>query len=235
MAMEKTIAVRALWPGEADRAAALYRALGRDGAWGADEEECPLAELAGGGGVLGAFLPGGALGAVCPVTGPGSALPQARALAAGLRGLPDAPAGPVALPAAFLPGPAGCAALAALARALAAKGLWGALAVKPCLAAPGALAAMLDGGLALRRVRPLCALRPHYLFSPAAPGLDGDRIIIVYTDTLALSRRLEDGLWGVGRRGTGGAMALALAPGPARTGKGEGSREQDRDSGRLCH
>ncbi len=215
--MEEYGGVRALTQQQLGQAVELYRALGRDGAWALDEEACPLPVLAGGGQVWGAFAEDGTPGAVCAVVSAGSALPQARAMAAGLRGL-AAPGRPfpgraVALPAAWRPGPAGEKALRALAAALAGHGLWGALAVKPVLAGPQPLAAALAGGLTLRRIRPLCSLRPHYLLGPAAgPGtLDGHRIILMYEDTRALGRLLEDGWQGVECRKARGGTELVLA------------------------
>lgn len=225
---QEKVCVEALTVRRTADARALYEALGRDGLWALDHEQFPLDVLAGGPRALGAFGPDGALLAVCALVEPASVLPQARAMAAGLRGLP----GPalLGLPAAFLPGEDGLRGLAALGGRLAAGGCAAALAVKPCVAGAGAapLGALLDAGLILCRVRPLLSLRPHYLFLPPDTGAvqngGKERIMIPYDDTRALGRRLEAGCRGVGHlMYQGGAQVLLT--------RGEEEHAADRDTG----
>lgn len=225
---QEQVRVEALTVRRTAEARALYKALGRDGLWALDHEQFPLDVLAGGPRALGAFGPDGTLLAVCALVQPASALPQARAMAAGLRGLP-APA-LLGLPAAFAPGGAGLRGLAALGRRLAAEGCAAALAVKPCLNGAGTapLGALLDAGLVLCRIRPLLSLRPHYLFLPpeakAVQNSGKERIMIPCEDTRALGRRLEAGCRGVGHLVYRGEAQVLLT-------RGEENNAADRNTG----
>lgn len=198
---------------------ALYGACGRDAAWGTRET---LAALFGEGEWWGGFL-GGELAVCCACVPARAATPQAAALRGALA--------PARLPARFLLPPAatpeGCA-LAASFLALLGVRLW-----PPCTAPEKRLAAavpvktgnlmlngFLEAGFSLFLMRPLAALRPHYLLTP--PGLrqlvpktpEGGtvrRVHIPLADTLAVSRLLEQGFRGITLdNSTGGQPTLCL-------------------------
>ena len=184
----------------------LYGACGRDAAWGTRET---LAALFGEGEWWGGFL-GGELVVCCACVPARSATPQAAALRGALA--------PARLPARFLLG----------------ERLW-----PPCASPEKRLAAavpvktgglLLDGffeaGFTLFLVRPLAALRPHYLLTPPglrqpAPGTPDEdavrRVHIPLADTLAVSRLLEQGFCGTALYdGADGQPALRLErPNPA--------------------
>ena len=146
----------------------LYGACGRDTAWGTRET---LAALFGEGEWWGGFL-GGELVVCCACVPARSATPQAAALRGALA--------PARLPARFLLPPAATPegrAFAGRFLSLLGERLW-----PPCASPEKRLAAavpvktgglLLDGffeaGFTLFLVRPLAALRPHYLLTP--PGL----------------------------------------------------------------
>lgn len=204
----------------------LYGACGRDTAWGTRET---LAALFGEGEWWGGFL-GGELVVCCACVPARSATPQAAAL----RG---------ALAPARLPGPFSAAARRhargpGLCRALSFPAGRTPLAAL-CLPRKKRLAAavpvktgglLLDGffeaGFTLFLVRPLAALRPHYLLTPPglrqpAPGTPDEdavrRVHIPLADTLAVSRLLEQGFCGTALyEGADGQPALRLErPNPA--------------------
>lgn len=172
------------------QALALYEQLGRDGAWAAREAV------------------DGFVGTADFCTAWAQDGPQARAMRREL----DVLCPPrFLLPAAFAPGRAGAGTV--LLRAL--DGAAAALAVKP--GAP-ALEPFFNAGYVLRRIRPLYALRPHYLF--ARPGMQSAGkccIMIPVNDTYAIARRLENGFWGVGVHRQAGQLLLCLAEGPGGT------------------
>ena len=177
----------------------LYGACGRDAAWGTRET---LAALFGEGEWWGGFL-GGELVVCCACVPSRSATPQGRAFAGR-----------------FL--------------SLLGERLW-----PPCASPEKRLAAavpvktgglLLDGffeaGFTLFLVRPLAALRPHYLLTPPglrqpAPGTPDEdavrRVHIPLADTLAVSRLLEQGFCGTALYdGADGQPALRLErPNPA--------------------
>ena len=204
---------------------ALYSACGRDAAWGTRET---LAALFGEGEWWGGFL-GGELAICCACVPARAGTPQAAALRGALA--------PARLPSRFLLPPAatpgGCA-LAGSFLSLLGIRLW-----PPCPAPEKRLAAAVpvktgapllggyfEAGFTLFRVRPLAALRPHYLLTP--PGLrppapqapaaeTAQPVHIPLADTLAISRLLEQGFCGVALcGGADGQPALFLErPGPA--------------------
>ena len=182
----------------------LYGACGRDTAWGTRET---LAALFGEGEWWGGFL-GGELVVCCACVPARSATPQAAALRGALA--------PARLPARFLLPPAATPegrAFAGRFLSLLGERLW-----PPCASPEKRLAAavpvktgglLLDGffeaGFTLFLVRPLAALRPHYLLTPPglrqpAPGTPDEdavrRVHIPLADTLAVSRLLEQGFCG---------------------------------------
>lgn len=193
-------------------------------AWGTRET---LAALFGEGEWWGGFL-GWRVGCLLRLCTARSATPQAAALRGALAParlparflLPPPPrprAGP--LPGAFFP----CWANASGRRASPEKRLAAAVPVKT-----GGL--LLDGffeaGFTLFLVRPLAALRPHYLLTPPglrqpAPGTPDEdavrRVHIPLADTLAVSRLLEQGFCGTALYdGADGQPALRLErPNPA--------------------
>ncbi len=177
----------------------LYGACGRDTAWGTRET---LAALFGEGEWWGGFL-GGELVVCCACVPARSATPEGRAFAGR-----------------FL--------------SLLGERLW-----PPCASPEKRLAAavpvktgslLLNGffeaGFTLFLVRPLAALRPHYLLTPPglrqpAPGTPDEdavrRVHIPLADTLAVSRLLEQGFCGIALyEGADGQPALRLErPNPA--------------------
>ena len=177
----------------------LYGACGRDTAWGTRET---LAALFGEGEWWGGFL-GGELVVCCACVPARSATPPGRAFAGRVLSLLG-------------------------------ERLW-----PPCASPEKRLAAavpvktgglLLDGffeaGFTLFLVRPLAALRPHYLLTPPglrqpAPGTPDEdavrRVHIPLADTLAVSRLLEQGFCGTALyEGADGQPALRLErPNPA--------------------
>lgn len=203
----------------------LYGACGRDTAWGTRET---LAALFGEGEWWGGFL-GGELVVCCACVPARSATPQAAALRGALA--------PARLPARFLLPPAATPegrAFAGRFLSLLGERLW-----PPCASPEKRLAAavpvktgslLLNGffeaGFTLFLVRPLAALRPHYLLTPPglrqpAPGTPDEdavrRVHIPLADTLAVSRLLEQGFCGTALYdGADGQPALWLErPNPA--------------------
>lgn len=80
------------------------------------------------------------------------------------------------------------------------------LAVLPVKTGAPLLPAYFAAGFALRAMRPLAWLRPHYLFLPAAvcgssQTLPGRSIMVAVENSLLLSRLLAEGWMGVGMRG----------------------------------
>lgn len=204
------LALRRLGPDEAAQIGALYRPGGRDGAWASPEAIGTLLRA-------GAWWGGFADGALCfcAARAPAQlALEQVAALRGACAGLPppDAfllppAASPVgcALSQAFLP-PL-CAQAPALSGAAPRAAL---MAAVPVRADTALLAGCFGAGLAAVRVRPLAALRPHYLLvprqtTPAAPPRAGAprpserpvrTVYLPLADTRMISRLLECGFCG---------------------------------------
>lgn len=169
---------------ERAQALALYETLGRDGLWAAAED---VENFVGTAEFCTAWAGQG---------------PQAQAMRREL----DALCPPrFLLPAAFAPGRAGAG--ATVLRAL--GGGAAALAVKP---GAQALEPFFAAGYLLRRIRPLFALRPHYLFLlPGVQTAEKCRIMIPVSDTHEIALRLENGFVGVGVHRQAGQLLLCLA------------------------
>ena len=214
--------VRRLTRKDANAAAALYRAAGRDTAW-ADGRG--IAAACARGLLCGGFAPGLTLcGGLC-----GAGLfPALREAAEKTQLLPRGAR--LLLPPAGAPDDGGLFFQILVAKAAAHGGpVWmpvpvrtGGAMLENCFAA----------GFVLRAVRPLHELRPHYFFEcgglevKTAPECS---IMVPVSDTLTLSRLLEDGLRGVGLRALQGGPAVCL------TDEEKGVRQDESgNSGELC-
>lgn len=207
------LSVRRLAKEDAADVAALYREMGRDGAWcGEDTFRALLGRGAWWGGFADEVL------TLCAALVPSAAdTPQAAALRAAL--VPGRPPEWFLLPPAA---PRQSAALAGelivlLARTLCPHGVARApafYAALPVKAPAPLLAACFDAGLAAVRMRPLVSLRPHYLLTPrtahgARQTEDAPRrVYLPLADTLAVSRLMERGFC---------ATALLHSPADPRT------------------
>ena len=212
--------MRRLSAADADAAAALYRAAGRDGAWAEEalvRRAAALGELAG-------CCRNNVL-TVCAGTG-AQRFPELYA-AVRKTGLTGARAR-ILLP------PAGADADASFFQLLLALAgphggpVW--LPV-PVQSGSGMVQGCFEAGFALRAVRPLYRLRPHYLFESDGREMKKNMkcsIMIPIKDTLTLSRLLEDGMRGIGLRTTRGAASVCLTD-----VEKDVDRHETRDSGEI--
>lgn len=202
---EARLGMRRLTPEDAARAAALYRAAGRDSGW---MSECGAAAACTDGAMYGGFSGDGRMtlcGGLCrrkDFPALYAAVRKTR-LASGDDAVLLPPAGRVLAP--FLQ--------LLLARASEAGGqVWLPVPVKT---GGGALPACFAAGFSLRAIRPLDELRPHYLFTCSDGPMKSARecdIMIPVSDTLTLSRLLECGMRGEGVCVAGGVPSVCLLP-----------------------
>ncbi len=206
------LSVRRLTAGDAPDIAALYRGMGRDGAWCGGDTVRALLEA----GVWWGGFADGVMALCAAVVPSGVSVPQVAAMRSAFA--------PAPVPQYFLLPPAvltennvPAALCPLLARRLCPQGVAYApafCAALPVKAPAPLLAACFDAGLAAVRMRPLASLRPHYLLAPrAAPDsrrADDPlrRIYLPLADTLAVSRLLERGFC---------ATALLRSPADPRT------------------
>lgn len=204
---------RRLTSRDVPEALALYRAAGRDGAW-ADEDS--LARACTAGQLYGVFSGGLHL---CGGVYRAPLFPDLRAAVDKTLLVPRG--------CRLLLPPAGTSVRGAesflellLARAAGERPVW--LPV-PVRTGTPLLRACFGAGFTLRAIRPLHRLRPHYFFESCGGEvkmLPEYSIMIPVSDTLTLSRLLENGMRGVGLRAARGGPAVCLAEDETKAGIG---------------
>jgi hypothetical protein len=187
-------------------AAALYAAHGRDGAWASP---AVLTQLLHAGELWGYFYKD-TLAGCCPVTHAVQLCAQTQLLAQADN------ASCALLPGAVLADDAPCAEqfFAALHTHLQSAEGDGLLCM-PVKSETHRLSAALSGGFVLTGIRPLAALRPHYLLRPCAlaePLQAHGYVLMDVADTLSVSRLLEHGFAATHARTHKGVLRLCLQP-----------------------